>query len=121
MTLARLLTADLTAQLLANGHASLKANEAGDDFDPYPVLLLFAPGTDCVWLLTELDPDAPMRAFGLCDLGLGCPELGWVDLRELLDVRGLLNIPVERDVHFVADRRLSDYATLAHLRGRIVT
>jgi hypothetical protein len=31
-------------------------------------------------LLTEIDPDDEDLAFGLCDLGLGSPELGWVRL-----------------------------------------
>jgi len=30
------------------------------------------------WLLTELDSEDPDIAFGLCDLGMQCPELGSV-------------------------------------------
>ena len=37
---------------------------------------LFTPDANATWLLTELDPVEPDRAFGLCDLGLGYPELG---------------------------------------------
>ena len=41
------------------------------------------------WLLTELDEDGD-QAFGLCDLGFGCPELGYVSLTEMraVQVRG---------------------------------
>ena len=59
------------------------------------------------------------RAFGLCDLGLGCPELGWVSLAELATIRGRFGLPLERDLHFVADRPLSAYAAAAQAAGRI--
>ena len=44
---------------------------------PYlPVVKLFTPDVNATWLLTELDPEDPDISFGLCDLGVGCPELG---------------------------------------------
>ncbi len=51
------------------------------------------PGT-C--LLSELDPNEPDRAFGLCDTGHGYPELGYVLLSELHAFRGRLRLPTER-------------------------
>jgi Protein of unknown function (DUF2958) len=69
----------------------------------------------------EIDPDDQDHAFGLCDLGLGCPELGWLSLAELATVRGQLGLPVERDLYFRAEKRLSAYAREARLAGRIVT
>jgi hypothetical protein len=36
-------------------------------------------------------------------------------------VRGKLGLPIERDLHFVADKPLSAYADEARERGRIVT
>ena len=80
---------------------------------------LFTPDAGATWLLTELDPADQDRAFGLCDLGLGCPELGWVSLAELASVRGRLGLPVERDLHFMSDRPLSAYAQEAQGIGRI--
>ena len=58
---------------------------------------------------------------GLCDLGLGCPELGYVSLTELRSVRGKLRLPIERDLHFEADKTISGYATEAREHGHIVT
>jgi len=55
-----------------------------------PVVKLFTPDGGCTWLLTEIDPEDPDIAFGLCDLGFGCPELGSVSLSELESVRGQL-------------------------------
>ena len=49
---------------------------------------LFTPDAGATWLLTEIDPDDHDHAFGLCDLGLGAPEIGWVSLGELATVRG---------------------------------
>ena len=50
------------------------ADQAEPDF--LPVVKLFTPDAGCTWPLPELDPEDPDIAFGLCDLGIGCPELG---------------------------------------------
>lgn len=110
------ITDEQRALLLANGRESLQ----NPDFDPAPVVKLFTPDADATWLLTEIDPDEPDHAFGLCDLGLGMPEIGWVSLSELAAVRGRLGLPIERDLHFRAEKRLSAYARDARHAGRIV-
>lgn len=111
-----LLTAAQRALMLANGQRSA----AGiDNSDCPPVVKLFTPDGACTWLLTELDPEDPDIAFGLCDLGMGCPELGSVRLSELEDVRGLIGLPIERDMYFTADKSLSAYADAAYRWGCI--
>ena len=57
----------------------LKNNETPDE-DHVPVVKLFSPVGAATWLLTTVDEDD--QAFGLCDLGMGCPEVGYVDLKE---------------------------------------
>ncbi|MNL18160.1 hypothetical protein D3C87_1392920 [compost metagenome] len=109
-----LITDEQRAQLLANGRRSIE----DDGFDPHPVVKLFTPNASATWLLTELNSEE--IAFGLCDLGQGFPELGYVSLAELEGLRGRRGVPIERDLYFVADRRLSDYAREARLAGRIV-
>lgn len=111
-----LISDELRAQLLANGRQSL----ADEGFDPPPVVKLFTPDAGATWLLTEIDPDDEDHAFGLCDLGLGFPELGYVSLAELMTVRGRLGLPVERHLHFTATKSISAYAREARLSGRIV-
>ena len=111
----KLITDEQRAQLLANGRQSLEQ----DNFDPAPVVKLFTPDAGATWLLTEIDPDDHDHAFGLCDLGLGYPELGWVSLAEIATVRGRLGLPIERDLHFAVQKRLSAYAREARLVGRI--
>jgi hypothetical protein len=116
----KLMTNVQRAQLLANGRAAQEARREGRDIDPYPVVKFFTPDADCTWLLTELDPDDPDRAFGLGDLGQGCPELGYVSLREIERLRGLIGLAVERDLHFEADKPLSAYADEAREHSRII-
>ena len=77
------------------------------------------PDGAATWLLSEIDPEDEDIVFGLCDLGMGCPELGSVRLSELASVRGTLGLPVERDLSFKADRPLSAYATQAQATGCI--
>ena len=103
-----LLTQAQRAQLLANGKANAARSAAGQaEQDFVPVVKLFTPDANATWLLTEIDPGDEDAAFGLCDLGLGCPEIGYVSLAELASVRGRLGLPVERDHHFKADQPLS--------------
>ncbi|WP_352669428.1 DUF2958 domain-containing protein [Mesorhizobium sp. M0478] len=85
------------------------------------VVKLFTPDVGATRLLTEIDPDDPDIAFGLCDLGVGCPELGSVSLSELGTVRGKLGLPVERDLHFRPYQTLSAYADHAQRHGAIRT
>ncbi len=111
-----LISDELREQLLANGRQSL----TDEGFDPSPVVKLFTPDAGATWLLTEIDPDDEDHVFGLCDLGLGFPELGNVSLAELTTLRGRLGLPVERDLHFKADKTISAYAREARMSGRIV-
>lgn len=97
----------------------LLVNALHPDSDHRPVVKLFTPDGAATWLISEIDPDDPDRLFGLCDLGLGFPELGYVSLTEITELRGKLGLPVERDRHFVADKPMSAYAAEARVAGRI--
>ena len=113
-----LLTHEQREQLLANGRANA-GREDTTDFKP--VVKLFCPWSLAVWLLTELDPENPDIAFGLCDLGMGFPELGNVSLAELASIRGPGGLCIERDLHFTAIKTLSAYARDARALRRIKT
>ncbi|WP_217574764.1 DUF2958 domain-containing protein [Mesorhizobium sp. GbtcB19] len=117
----QLLTKDLRDLLLANGRQQQPLRGTRHEIDFVPVVKLFTPDAGATWLLTEIDPEDQDIAFGLCDLGLGCPELGDVSLLELSSVRGKLGLPVERDPHFRADMTLSEYASVAQRHGAIRT
>src|SRR3546814_8492207 len=75
---------ELRSRLVANGMRT----RVGEAHDPYPVVRLFTPDAAASWLLTELDPDDPDLAYGLCDLGLGAPQLDPVRLSPLAAVAG---------------------------------
>ena len=63
------------------------------------VLKLFDPTGASTWYLSELNPDDNI-AFGLCDLGVGCPELGYVSLNELSTLKVKMGLGIERDLYF---------------------
>lgn len=110
----KLLTKSIREQLLRNGQTRRTLDEQGeDDPDFLPVVKLFTPDANCTWLLSELDPEDPDIAFGLCDLGMQCPELGYVRISELESVRGKFGLPVERDRFFEPKHTLSVYARAA--------
>jgi hypothetical protein len=110
----KLLTQSIETKLRANAAAQTDPEKS---IDHKPVVKFFTPDGAATWLITEmLDSDT---LFGLCDLGLGCPELGYVSLAELKSVRGKLGLPIERDLHFTADKTLSAYADEARQHGRI--
>lgn len=115
----KLIKQDQYDKLVANNTQSLQAREREESFDPLPVVKLFTPWTGATWLITELDPETNI-AFGLCDLGMGCPELGYVSIDELQSIVGPAGLKIERDRGFNAIRSLSWYADRAFERGRIV-
>lgn len=114
----KLFTKQQFDQLIANGRKQDPVRGTDDEIDFKPVVKLFNPCGAGTWLLTEIDPDNPDIAFGLCDLGF--PELGSVSISELESVRLPLGLRIERDRHWTAKKTLSAYADDARLNGRIV-
>lgn len=112
-----LLTEELRLQLLRNGAAQ-------GEVDHVPLVKIFDPAGAATWLITAMTPTEgearePDILFGLCDLGFGHPELGYVSLAELEAVKGRLGIGLERDLHFKGRAPLSVYAEAARFNGRI--
>ena len=99
-------------QLIKNGQ--------NPDADHKPVVKLFSPIGAATWLLTELDPENPDIAFGLCDLGQGFPELGYVSMSEIEGVTLRFGLKIERDMYWEADKTISQYAEEARKNGRIM-
>lgn len=112
---------DLKKRLLDNGRFNRHWSEAdGRTIDFKPLVKLFNPCGAATWLLSELDPDDPDIAFGLCDLGAGEPELGYVSLAEIEGYKGPLGIGIERDLSFTATQSLTAYAKEARIHRRII-
>ena len=95
----------------------LLANGANRDADHMPVVKLFNPCGAGTWLVTELDPEDTSVAFGLADLGFGCPEAGSFSLKELEAFQGPFGLGIERDLYFEGKFSLSVYAEAARRRS----
>ena len=98
----------------------LLRNSARQGVDHEPVVKLFNPCGAAIWLFTEVSPDNTDLLFGLCDLGMGFPELGYASLAEIEAVRLPMELGIERDLGFQARHPLSAYAKAARSAGRIV-
>lgn len=110
-----LLTDEERAEMLGHGAAAAR----GERRDPLPIVKLFTPDASATWLLTELDPIDGDTAYGLCDAGIGFPELGTIRISDLEAMRGPRGMPVARDTQFVPRLTLSNYVRLAQRDGSI--
>ena len=117
----KLLTVEQDQRMRANGKVNADRSardQATEDFQP--VVKLFCPWNAATWLLTELDPEDPDIAFGLCDLGMGFPEFGNVRLSEMLAGHGPGGLRIERDRSFKPTKSLQGYAEAARRDQRII-
>jgi hypothetical protein len=119
VTCPHFLTEEDHAKLIENGQRQAKVAGTEDELDLVPVLKLFNPAGRGTWLLTEIDAEMPHVAWGLCDLGFGCPEYGSVDLRELADFIGFAGLRIEQDLNFTASGPMSHYIREARKAGYI--
>ncbi len=103
------------ATLVRQGSESATGN--GTTPDHRPVVKLFAPRGGATWILTEYHP-ATDQLFGLCDLGQGSPELGFVSYNELLFHAG--TGAIERDRSFKPAHPISLYAQAARIAGHVI-
>ena len=113
-----LITAKNRKQLEANYLETQAAETSERNFDPRPVVKLFNPCGSQTWLITEIEPGTNY-AFGLCDMGMGSPELGYVSIDELAALKLPFNMGIERDIHFEANMTISEYAEQARYTGSI--
>ena len=100
-----LFTQEITRKLAAQGATRSESNK--------PVVKLFNPCGAATWLISESDPEDADRLFGLCDMGFGCPEMGYVSLAEIEATRLPYGLKIERDRHFTAEMTLVEYADAA--------
>ena len=93
----------------------LRANLGKGFRNTKPWLKLFTPFGSATWLISELhDHGEDIHLFGLCDLGMGYPELGYISLKEIEDLNADSGIPkVERDLYWEPKADLKLYHTKA--------
>src|SRR3990167_4405695 len=97
----KLLTKEIERKLRKN------AQHAPGDRGTQPVVKFFNPAGAGTWLFTELDGDT---LYGLCDPGLGSPELGYASLAEMSEFKGRFGLGIERDMWFTPKFTLQEYA-----------
>jgi hypothetical protein len=83
----------------------------------FPVVKLFSPDANAVWLFTKVLRNNFNVAYGLIDIGQGNPHLGYVDLQLLSTARGRMGLPVERDLNFAPDYDLWVYEVASSFDG----
>lgn len=101
-----LFTPQQLTELNANHAMNLERRGTGKELDPMPVCRVYLPWMDFYWLLTEMDGDGV--GFGLCVLFE--PEIGYVDMREVLDVKSPTGERAKVDENWTADKTLSEYS-----------
>ena len=101
-----LLTENIRRKLIKNFKEGSLAMGGENEIDFMPVVRLVSG--ECSWILSELDPKTNL-AFGLCDLGY--PELGYVDINELVVFKDeVTGDSVSRDLDFIPDKTLNAMA-----------
>ena len=105
----KLITKEIAAKLSKN---------IGDANVVMPYLKLFSPVGAATWLISEYDEETG-NLFGLCDLGMGFPELGSVSLHELESITLPMGLTIERYKFFEPSKTLAGYAHDAKLAGHI--
>jgi hypothetical protein len=105
-------------QLVMNWQQQAPVKGTRKEIDFRPAVKLFNPCGAGTWLISELEPDSSL-AFGLCDLGQGTPELGYLCLDELASLKLMAGLGIEQDLHWKASKPLSEYATESRQQGYI--
>ena len=75
--------------------------------DPLALVKIFDPTGSWTWYIAAYDPDSH-QAYGLVN-GFEA-EFGYIDMGELVRIRGQFGLPLERDLHW-KPRRLSECAS----------
>jgi hypothetical protein len=96
----------------------LDSNNNKEPEQRVPYLKLFNPCGPATWLITEFNEGEGMF-FGICDLGFGFPELGYVSLEEIESVDLPFGMKIERDMYWSPEGNIMQYLTKAKEKGEI--
>ena len=110
-------TKPILEKLAKNG----KKAERNPNFTCPPVLKIFNPMGAATWLISWSEPEEPDILFGLCDLGMGFPELGSVRRSELESLTLPFGLKLERDMYIEFPYDIGTYGRAANHHQRIVT
>src|SRR5690606_19485523 len=89
-----------------------------DDFFAKPVVRLFIPGTQMVWLIAKINKENHNVGWGIYNDGTGMPQVRFILLDQLEEIALSNNRKVARDDRFRSDFDINTYMTAAHVYGR---
>lgn len=93
-------------------------NYDGNTVDFPPVVKWFDQLGSATWLISEVD-DTETMAFGLCDLGMGFPEMGYVAIDDINSIKLGDMQRIVKDDYWQAEQTLTRYANDARRAGCI--
>ena len=102
----KLITKEIMNKLKRAGAQPVPVTDTGNDIKPW--LKLFNPVGAQTWLIAAISEDEDTM-YGLCDLGFGCPELGYVSLSEIKNVDLPFGLKIERDAWWEPEKTLIEY------------
>ena len=88
--------------------------------DHFPVVRLYRPYSDEVWLFSKLDPNNMKVFFGLIQDRYKV-TMGHTNYRDLITRKGSYADPIVRDADFTGKYPLSVYRSAAYELGKIIT
>ena len=88
------------------GTRPVPVTATGNNIKPW--LKLFNPVGAQTWLIAAIAEDEDTM-YGLCDLGFGCPELGYVSLNEIENLDLPFGLKIERDTWWEPEKTLEEY------------
>ncbi len=104
---------DRYLQLLENGKLG------NQELDHYPVVKLFMPGTNNVWIISHMYNAERNIAWGLYYIYGSIPIQGFIDLNDLASIKHRSSYSVLSDENFEAKYPMSAYVTAAKICERI--
>jgi len=102
----KLITKEIMNKLKRSGARPVPVTMTGNDIKP--VLKLFNPVGAQTWLIAAIAEDEDTM-YGLCDLGFGYPELGYVSLSEIENLDLPFGLKIERDTWWEPEKTLQEY------------
>ncbi len=91
-----LMTKALETKMVKNHNRAMETG--GGSMDDIPLVKIFTPDGNMTWHFSEYDPER-REFFGLCDLGMGFPEMGYASRDEIEGIRGRFGLAPEREMY----------------------
>lgn len=82
-----------------------------------PIVRLHLPDKNAYWLFSCIVSGQEKMAYGIFEMGIGFPEIGYFHLDDIADMKFEKNVAIENDLEFKGEHSLLKYAEIAHLKA----